>query len=377
MPTLGADYYEVLGVSKNATEEEIKRAYRRLARKYHPDANNGDPEAEAKFKEISIAYETLRDPEKRRRYDMFGESGPSSGPGFDFSDFFSSSFDDIFESFFGSSRRATQRRSSGAFRGSDIEVELELDFKEAVFGAEKKISVKKPVICSVCNATGAKPGTAPTVCPDCRGSGQVTRIRATFLGQVATTTVCQRCKGQGQVITNPCSECRGLGLVTNTVQYVVEVPPGVDDSSTLRLSKKGGDGLKGGPPGDLYVHLRIKPDPRFTRDGLDIIYQAKVPYTLAILGGEVEIPTLEGNKTITVKRGSQPNSVIVLPNCGVPDLRSRKRGEFKIVLNVQFPDQLDKEEVELLVRLHEIAQQKASKAGHKTFSKLTKLFKGH
>lgn len=372
MPALGADYYEILGVSKNATEEDIKRAYRRLARKYHPDANNGDPEAEAKFKEITVAYETLRDPEKRRRYDMFGPEGTRGTSGFDFSDFFATSFEDIFEGFFNSPFRVRQtgKKASTSWRGSDIEIQLELDFKEAVFGAEKAISVKKPVVCDACQGTGASNGTSPITCPDCRGSGQVTRVRSTFLGQVATTTICSRCKGQGEVILNPCPKCRGLGLVTASVDYVIEIPPGVDDSSTLRLTGKGGDGLRGAKSGDLYVNLKVKKDPRFKRDGLDLITEITIPYTLALLGGEIEIQTLEGSQVIKIPQGVKPLSVITVPRQGVPEIRGHLRGDLKVILDVEFPQNLSKEELELIQRLHELHGQR--KTGAKKFFRFGK-----
>ncbi|MGH9104116.1 MAG: DnaJ domain-containing protein, partial [Acidimicrobiales bacterium] len=255
MPT---DYYAVLGVERSATEDEIKRAYRQLARELHPDANGGDSRSEERFKEVVVAYETLRDPERRRRYDMFGPDGARGQGGPSAEDLFGGGgFGDLFDAFFGQAGFARGQRQ-GPTRGSDAEVVLDLPFEEAVFGARRDVSLRVPVTCSTCSGSGARPGTSPTTCPTCQGSGEVRRVRQSILGQMVTASACATCRGSGETVSSACPDCRGDGRRTEERSYAVDVPAGVDEGSTLRLTGRGSAGPRGGPPGDLYVHLRVQ-----------------------------------------------------------------------------------------------------------------------
>jgi molecular chaperone DnaJ len=361
------DYYEILGVPKNATEDEIKRSYRRLARQYHPDANGGDKEAEARFKEITVAYEVLKDPEKRRQYDMFGQSQGSS---FNFEDsFFSADIGDLFESFFTSSFSGGFGRSKPKRRGSDLETVLTLDFKEAVFGAQKKVTVNALLGCSICQASGARPGTTPQRCTQCQGTGQVRRARQTLLGQVVRLEVCNLCAGTGEIITNPCSECRGQGVIKQEVTYSVSVPPGVDDGSVLRLSDKGSYGPRGAAPGDLYLHIKVKADPRYKRIDDNIIYELHISMVQAALGTKVEIDTLEEKKLIDILPGTQSGEKIVLRAQGVPHVRSRGRGDFIIAVVVDIPKHLSREEEKLLRDLARLRNEEVADSSKGLFSR--------
>jgi molecular chaperone DnaJ len=337
------DYYALLGVRPDATEEEIKRAYRRKARELHPDRTGGDPEAEARFKEVTRAYEVLRDPERRRRYDRFGAEGVEGAFGV-------SGFADLFDAFFGGS---AVRRRGGSVRGGDAEVVLEVPFREAAFGARREVAVEMPVACEDCKGTGARPGTTPIRCPDCGGTGEVRRVRQSILGQVVTATTCGRCGGLGEAIPSPCPRCRGEGRRTEVRTFAVEIPAGVDDGSTLRLSGRGPAGLRGGAPGDLYVHLVVRPDERFRRDGADVHVELHVPMTTAALGGTVELETLEGTEQLAIPPGTQSGRVVRLRGRGVPHVRSRARGDLFVHLVVDTPTDLTPSQRELLRRLAE------------------------
>jgi molecular chaperone DnaJ len=345
---VAADYYELLGVSRHASDEEIKRAYRRKARELHPDRTGGDPGAEARFKEVTLAYEVLRDPERRARYDRFGPEGVDS-PAATMADFFGGGLGEIFETFFGGASAGPRRR--GPVRGSDAEVLLELDLREAVFGAERQVSVEQPVVCATCAGSGARPGTTAVRCPECQGTGEVRRVRQSILGQVVTAVPCSRCGGLGEHVPSPCPDCAGEGRRRQRRSLTVEIPPGVDHGSTLRLSGHGPAGLRGGPPGDLYVHLAVRSDGRFTRRGDDLHVVVPVAMTQAALGTTVELETLDGSEALVIPPGTQSGHVIRLRGRGVPRVRGRGRGDLLVEVVVQTPTNLTKEQEELLRRL--------------------------
>ncbi len=348
------DFYELLGVSPDATDEEIKRAYRRRARELHPDANGGDPEAEAKFKEVSLAYEVLRDPERRARYDRFGPEGVfgsgSAGGGVSFD--FEGGLSDLFEAFFGSMTGGSFRgRQHGAARGADAEISLRLEFAEAVFGAEKELSIRLPVRCETCHGSGARPGTQPVRCPDCQGTGEIRRVRQSLLGQMVTAVACSRCQGLGELTPTPCADCRGEGRRLEDRTFVVEVPPGVEDGSTLRLADRGPAGPRGGPNGSLFVHLSVIPDERFERVRDDLHTTLHIGMAQAALGTQVEVDTLDGPRAVQIEAGTQGGHVIRLRGAGVPHLRGRGRGDLFVHVLVDTPTDLSPRQEELLLEL--------------------------
>jgi len=356
------DYYEVLGVSRDATQEEIKKVYRRLARQYHPDANpDNKEEAAEKFREITEAYAVLSDPEKRAQYDRFGHAGPE-GQGFDFSNFnwgdlgFDFGFGNLFEAFFGGGRR--QR---GPQRGADLEAEIELSFREAAFGTEKEVRVPRVERCENCGGSGAAPGTSPERCAVCNGTGQVSFSRATPFGQFIQTRTCDRCGGTGRFISNPCRDCRGTGSVQRVRKVKVKVPAGVDSGFRLRLRGEGETGVRGGPPGDLYVYLRVRPDPVFQRDGDNVICEAPVSFTQAALGAEIEVPTLEGTTRIRVPEGTQSGTILRLKGKGIPNPHGYGRGDLHIRVKVVTPTRLTEKQKELLRELARLSGEEAPK----------------
>jgi len=342
---MATDYYELLGVSKNATDDEIKRAYRQLARKLHPDVNGGSAEDEAKFKEVSVAYETLSDPERRRRYDMFGADGPRQGGP---TEGFGGGFGDLFDAFFGGGGFGGGTHQSGPRRGDDVEVVLEITFEEAVFGVERSVTYRGLVGCSTCGATGAAPGTTPMRCRDCDGQGQVRRVRQSILGQVVTTSPCATCRGIGEIIEKPCPDCRGEGRRTEERNVTVEVPAGVDAGTTLRITGSGAAPARGGISGDLYVHLRVLASDRYERDGADLLMTLHVAFTQATLGAEMIIDTLDGEEKIEIAPGTQTGKTVRLRGKGVPHLRARGRGDLHIRIEVDTPVNLNKEQEQLL-----------------------------
>jgi molecular chaperone DnaJ len=350
---MASDYYDLLGVTRDASEADIKRAYRQLARKYHPDANPDDPQAEARFKEIARAYETLCDPQRRANYDRFGSDSPGVG-GDPFGG--GGGLGDIFEAFFGGGfgNGGGRQQQSGPPRGSDLEVVAELDFEAAVFGGEAPVTVTTLVACDTCEATGAAPGTHPVTCDACGGSGQTRRVRQSILGQMVTASVCQRCSGLGEVIASPCGDCAGQGRTRQQRTYTVEVPAGVDDGATLRLSGRGAIGPRGGAPGDLYVHLRVKAHERFLRDGDDLVHELHLPVTQASLGAELTMPTLDGDEVVTIPAGTLTGRVMRLRGKGVPRLHGRGRGDLRLHVVVDTPTELSEEEEGLLRRLAEL-----------------------
>lgn len=373
---MATDYYDVLGVSRTASADELKKAYRRLARELHPDTNS-DPDAEERFKEVALAYETLSDPDRRRRYDQFGPDGAHAA-GFD--PFSGSGLGDIFEAFFGGGGGGSpfggrQRGQSGPPRGADMEHGVELQFEEAVFGVAKDLTMRLPVACPTCDATGAKPGTTVQTCGECGGTGQVRRVRQSILGQMVTAGPCTRCGGTGQIVAEPCRSCRGEGRVTEERTYTIDVPPGVDDGTTLRLPNRGSAGPRGGAPGDLYVHLRVRPHERFVRDGYDLLDELHVPFTQAALGAELVYATLDGDEELSIAPGTQNGRVIRLRQKGVPHVDGRGRGDLLVHLTVDVPDDLDETQEELLRQLAELRGEAVAPPEQGLLSRIRSAFK--
>jgi molecular chaperone DnaJ len=346
------DYYEVLGVDRSASEDDIKKAYRRLARQYHPDVNKA-PDAESRFKEINEAYEVLCDAEKRAQYDRFGHAG-MSGNGFsDFSGFggLGEIFEDLFAGFgMGSAARQSRR---GPRRGSDLRYDLHLTFEEAVFGCEKQIEVPRSETCPRCNGSGSEPGTRPATCPQCKGSGEVRHMQQSLLGSFVTVSTCPRCQGEGKIITTPCSECHGERHVRRTRTVSVTIPKGVDDGTQIRLAGEGEAGEYGGPPGNLYIVISVQPHPYFVRRENELFYELPLNIAQAALGAEIKVPTLEGEEKLSIPAGTQTGDIFRLRGRGVPYLRRNGRGDLVISARVVTPTKLDERQRELLRQLGE------------------------
>lgn len=375
---MSTDYYELLGVSRSATSDEIKRAFRRLARELHPDTGHGDPDAEARFKQVAHAYEVLSDPDKRQRYDRFGPDGvaPNAGNAGDpFGFGGGGGLGDVFEAFFGGSPFGGGRAGSGPPRGADLEVVADLGFTEAAFGCEHSVSVRTAVACAACRSTGAAEGTEPVTCYECQGTGQVQRVRQSLIGQMVTSSPCARCSGSGQIIATPCAECQGEGRSVEERTYTVDIPAGVDTGSTLRLSGRGAVGPRGGQAGDLYVHLRVQPHPRFERDGVDLHSTVQLPYTQATLGATLEFETLDGIEEIEVPRGTASGTTFRLRGRGVPHLERRNRGDLLVDVVVGVPTELSEDEEEVIRRLAELRGEVVAPPPSGLMSKLRSAFK--
>ncbi len=335
------DYYQLLGVDRSASQDEIKRAYRKLARELHPDANPDDPEAEARFKQVAEAYEALGDPEKRARYDRFGSSGTRGGGGDPFA---GGGLGDLFDAFFNTGARP----EAGPQRGADLEVVAQLTLEDVVRGVAKDVTVRTAVSCDTCEATGAAPGSNVVRCEQCGGSGQVRQVRQSILGQMVTTTACARCAGEGVTIATPCQDCSGEGRRVEEQTYSVEVPPGVDHGSTLRLTGRGAVGRRGGGAGDLYVQVQVSEHESFIRDGDQLLAELHVAVTQAALGATVKFGSLDGDIEVDVPRGSQTGRQFRFRDQGVPRLRGRGRGDLVLTLIVDTPSDLSPEQDELL-----------------------------
>lgn len=350
--TTKRDYYEVLGVARSASADEIRSAYRKLARQYHPDVNK-ETDAEANFKEINEAYEVLSNGEKRAAYDRFGHAGAQGGfGGFSggFGDF-GSIFEDLFGMGMGGQTRQNQR---GPRRGADLRVGVTLTFEEAVFGADREVDVTRLESCTHCFGSGAEPGTSPLRCPQCNGTGEVQRRQQSIFGTILTSTTCSRCNGLGEVITTPCGECQGRKQVQATRRLQVAVPAGVDDGTQIRLAGEGNQGLAGGPAGNLYVALTVQPHAVFQRRDNDILMELPINIAQAALGAEIEVPTLDGAETLIVPPGTQHGKVLRIKNKGVPHLRrSERRGDQLVIIDVAVPTQLNAKQKKLLEELGE------------------------
>ena len=368
-----ADYYELLGVSRDASPDEIKKAYRTLARRLHPDANPGDDAAEEKFKQVAQAYEVLSDPEARARYDRFGEAGVGGAGGA--GDFFSGGgLGDIFDAFFGGSPFGASRGPSGPPRGQDLEVVADITLENAVFGTTLPVTVRTAVSCDDCDGSGAGQGTKPVTCVECSGTGQVQRVRQSLLGQMISSQACQRCRGYGQVIPTPCSSCSGEGRVVTDKTYQVDVPAGVDTGSTLRLTGRGASGPRGGGSGDLYVHLRVAPHDVFSRDGSDLVAEVEISYPQACLGTSIEIETLDGTETLVVPPGTPGGRVFTLPRRGVPRLQGRGRGDLRVVVVIEVPTSLTEDESKLLRQLAAVQGDDVAPEEQGFFSRIKSAF---
>lgn len=350
------DYYKTLGVSPDASAEEIKKAYRALAMKHHPDKNPGDREAEERFKSAAEAYEILGDLEKRKIYDRYGVAGLKdsgySGPG-NFDDIFAS-FGDIFGDMFGGFGGRQSQRRQGPIQGNDLRYDLNIDFMEAVHGAEKELEITKRETCWTCEGSGARPGHKPQTCPTCQGRGQVIHAQGFFRVQAA----CSTCQGQGTIIAEPCNDCQGLGLVNRSKKVTLKIPAGIDTGARMRLRSEGEGGRRGGASGDLYVVIHVQDHDFFHRDGNDIHCHFPVSMTQAALGDTVEIPTIHGNTTLVLSPGTQPEQVFTIKGQGVPSLRGSGRGNMIITIQVIVPKKLSKKQKELLREFAELEQEK-------------------
>jgi molecular chaperone DnaJ len=345
------DYYEVLGVARDATPDQIKQAFRRLARKYHPDANPGNPEAEEKFKEINEAYETLSDPDKRARYDRFGHAeafqNGGGGAGFQGFGFDLGGFDDLFEMFLGGAGGAQRRR--GPAPGPDLRADLVLNLEEVLTGVDRTLELDREETCPHCGGTGGDGPGAVETCRECRGTGHVQHVRESFLGSFVRTEPCPRCRGTGKIITKPCRECRGRGRVRRTRTISVHVPAGVDNGTRLRVQGQGGPGERGGPPGDLIVFVHVKEHPLFRRQGADLLTDLKIGMAQAALGADLELETLGGERVpIKIPPGTQPGTVLRVPDQGLPRLNQAGRGALRVNVVVEVPKKLSGREQELL-----------------------------
>ncbi|MBI5328738.1 MAG: molecular chaperone DnaJ [Deltaproteobacteria bacterium] len=361
------DYYEILGVNRDASDDEIKKAYRQLAHKYHPDKNPGDKSTEEHFKEINAAYEVLKDPKKRAQYDRFGyaETGTGFGPGSGFGVDFQDLFGDVFGDFFGANRKRTRGQ-----RGADLRYDMEVTFEEAAFGTEKNIKLPKTTKCQKCNGSGAKQGTSPTQCPTCRGRGQVNYQQGFF----SISRPCSHCKGEGVVIKEPCAECSGIGRINDIKSVSVKIPPGVETDTRLRLSSEGESGIHGGPPGDLYIIISIKPHPIFQRQNSDIICEVPISFPQAAIGCEIDVPTLEGNVKLKITAGTQAGKIFRFKNKGIASLHTGQRGDQNVIIKVETPTRLTTRQKELLEEFAKISGEETNPIKKNFLEKMKNLF---
>ena len=382
MPEQKRDYYEVLGVSKSASDDEIKKAYRKLAKKYHPDVNPGDQAAEAKFKEVNEAYSILSDKEKRARYDQFGHAGvdpnygaggPGGGFGFDMGDI---DLGDIFGSFFGGGfggfGGSSSARRNGPQKGESLRANLTITFEEAAFGCEKEISLNRSEECGACHGSGCEPGTTAETCPDCRGTGVVRVQQRTGGFAFSSTAACARCRGTGKIIHSPCKACSGSGSVKKSKRVTVSIPAGIDDGQAVSLRGQGNAGKNGGPAGDLIVGVRVKPSNQFRRDGTTVLYEQPVTFYQAVMGAELEIPTIDGKVKYNLPAGTQPGTTFRLRGKGIPELRGRGRGDQYVTVYIETPKNLNKEQKEALKKFAETMGESNYEEQKKFFKKFKK-----
>lgn len=346
------DYYEILGVPRDASSDDLKGAFRRLARQYHPDVND-DPDAEERFKEINEAYAVLSDPEKRAAYDRFGHAGVKGAGGaadftVDFTDF-ADIFGDLFG--FGGFGRSSRRARNAPRRGADLQYRVDLTFEEAVFGVEKEIKITRDEVCATCNGSGAEPGTSPVRCSSCNGTGEVRQVRQTLLGSMVQVATCPTCNGQGETISSPCQTCQGRGLERRTRKKLVNIPGGVDSGTQIRLAGEGQPGINGGPNGNLYVAINVNSHKYFKRRDNNILLDIDINIAQATLGAEVEVPTVDGNVMLKIPSGTQPGKVLRMRGKGVPHIRGNGRGDQLVVVNVDIPTRLNSEQQELFEQL--------------------------
>jgi molecular chaperone DnaJ len=375
---MASDYYELLGVSPSATDDEIKKAYRNQARLFHPDANPDDEQAEARFKEISVAYETLRDPERRRRYDMFGAEGASAGAGGGAGGGFGAGqfgLNDLFDAFFSGDAFGGRTRGGGPVPGPDMEATIQLSLHEVVFGVKKTLDLRLPVACETCAGSGCAPGTHPERCSTCDGSGEVRQVRRSLLGQLVTAGPCPHCAATGTIIPSPCETCRGEGRVTGTRQLEIDVPAGIEEGQRLRLAGRGAAAPRGGPSGDLYVSVRVERHADYERRGDDLFRVVRVAMTQAALGAHVKLDTLDGPEDLVVPPGTQPGRTFQLKGHGVPSLRTGRRGNLVVEIAVDVPTRLSTEEAELVSQLAALRGEEVAPAkDHGFFSRIRSAF---
>lgn len=352
------DYYDILGLQRGASDNDIKKAYRLLAKKYHPDVNQGDKSLESKFKEINEAYGILSDPDKKARYDQFGHAGVDSNGfgGFGgFEDFGFGGIGDIFESFFGNMGFGTSgKRKTGPQRGSDIKTYMEISFEEAAFGVEKEISINRYHNCEECEGIGSKKGTQPEKCSYCSGTGQIQYKTNTPFGQFVNVKACDKCNGEGRIITNPCPKCQGAGRYKKKVTLKVKIPAGIDTEQVISLRGEGEPGLKGGIPGDMYVIVNVRQHPIFKRQGYDIVCDIPITFTQAVLGAEIDVPTLDGKIKYSIPEGTQTGTVFKIKNAGIKNLRGHGRGDHFFKVNVEVPKRLNEKQKEALKKFAEL-----------------------
>jgi molecular chaperone DnaJ len=374
MPNKQKDYYKILGVGKDASDDEIKRAYRKLAQELHPDKHSGDKDKEDSFKLINEAYEVLKDPQKKAHYDRFGfagsgsgfgggPGGPEAGFGADFQDIFS----EVFSDFFGG---GGGRRRPGPERGADLRFDLEITFEEAAFGTEKTVKVPRTVQCNKCSGTGAKPGTSASACSTCHGAGQV-RFQQGFF---SVSRTCPACKGAGSIIKDPCTECMGAGKTRSTTPLTVKIPAGVDTGSRLRLSGEGEYGDRNGPSGDLYIFITVLPHSIFMREENDVICEVPISFAQAALGSEIEVPTIEGPAKLKVPAGTQSGKVFRMPGKGIASVHTGRRGDQQVIIKVETPTKLNKRQKELLQEFAEISGEETTPLRKNFFSKVKEMF---
>jgi molecular chaperone DnaJ len=373
------DYYDVLGVPREAGETDIKKAFRRLARELHPDVNSHDPDAEEKFKEAAEAYEVLSDPERRATYDRYGHEGLRTG-GYapNFEGF--GSVADIFEAFFGGGAFGGGgfggRASGGPIQGGDVALGAELDLAEAAHGSKVEVGYEVISTCEHCRGNGAEPGTPIEKCPKCAGTGQLRAVSRTPFGQVMRTATCDVCQGDGRVPREPCKVCDGRGRKVGRTNVAVDVPAGISDGQRIRISGRGHAGERGGPPGDLYVQIRVREDPRFLRDGDDLVTAVDVAAPLAALGTTVEVPTIDGPVQLEIPAGTQPHETLTVRGSGLPALRGRRTGDLRVVINVVIPRHLKRDQRELLEQLAESMTEHNLRTDEGVFSRLKRAFGG-
>lgn len=371
------DYYEILGIDKNATDADIKKAYRKLAKQYHPDLNPGDKEAEQKFKEVNEAYEILSDQQKRSNYDQFGHAGndPNGFGGFGSGGFGGTGgFEDIFDMFFGGGGFGGSTRRKGPQKGADLRVDIELKFEEAAFGKEEDIEITRMEDCHTCSGTGAKPGTKVKTCDKCNGAGQVQYTQNTPLGRFVNVKTCDKCNGEGKTIETPCNTCHGTGKEQKVRTIHINIPAGVDNGSVLPLRGEGEPGDKGGRRGDLYVYIHVKPHPIFTREGNNIYCEVPITFAQAALGVELSVPTLDGKVKYNIAEGTQTGTVFRLKGKGVPNVRGYGRGDQYVKIKVEVPKKLNKEQKDLLQKFAEISGQEVHEQNKGFFDKVKDVF---
>ena len=373
------DYYEVLGVSRGASEDEIKKAYKKMARKYHPDLNPGDKTAEEKFKEVNEAYEVLSDADKKARYDQYGHAGvdPNFGAG-GFGGGFDGSFDfgdlgDIFGSFFGGGFGGGRRTNPNApQRGESIRMSIAISFEEAAFGCEKAVTVERYETCDTCHGNGCAPGTSPEVCPGCHGTGTVQVRRQTPMGVFATSSPCPKCGGKGRIIHQPCKDCRGSGMVRKKKTIQASIPAGIDNGQTISIRGQGNAGKNGGPAGDLLITITVRPHELFRREGTSVLCEAPITFTQAVLGAELEIPTIDGKVKYTLPEGTQSGTTFRLKGKGIPSINGRGRGDQYVTVYIETPKNLNKEQKEALKKFAETMGESNYEEQKKFFKKFKK-----